>query len=233
MNALRILGFLYVILFLSSCPNLPQKDFGSIECTDELIDLGVIKLDHSSLEYFPYDFNSRKSIYFKNAKGNVIKFRPPRTSFDRNYLRSYYDVRCEDGEIRMRNYTSLNERYNVFYKCTQKKLNFYAEISVKRGKKLQFLDFLEVKMTNQEDRKSTKFRLITSSEKIRETSEEKGYNPNYERLTNLDTLGEVFIDVFKGTNYRGRITELYYSLDLGLVGFNDTLSGFWIYDGME
>ncbi len=231
MNALRLLGFLCFILLLSSCPNLPQKNFGPIECTDELIDLGAINLDHSSFEFFPYDYNSRKSIYFKNAKGTVIKFRTPRTSFGKNYVRYNYDLRCEDGSKTA--YSSIHERYSVFYKCAQQGIDFYAKLSTKHAGQLQFKDVLEVKMTNQEDKKTTFLYMVTSSNKIREASKRKGYNPNYERLSNLDTLDEVFIDVFKRTNPTGRISELYYSMDLGLVAFNDTLSGFWIYDGMQ
>ena len=234
MNILRLFGLLFLILFLSSCPNLPRKDFGPVKCSDEAIYLGKIKLDHNSLEYFPYEeFNSRKSIYFINAKKEEIKFsRPLRTRPHRNFVRRVFDITCEDGSLNI--CQSDNEWYSVFYECDELEIDLYATLKTIHRRKLQFIDKLELRMQNREDRGTSYLKIVTSSKIIQEKSERIfGYQENYEFLTDLDTLDKVFIDVFKSTNSRRRIDEIYYTTDLGIVAFNDTLSGFWIHEGME
>jgi len=230
MNALRFLGFLSLALFLTSCANLPKKNFGPAKCPNGAIYLGKIKLDRKSLKYFPYEeFNSRDSIYFINAEEEEIKFgRPRRVRTNRNFVKRIFDITCEDSSLNV--CQSYNEGQSVFYECDELEIN----LSVSHLWKLQFIDKLELKMSGRRDRMSSYLKIITSSKNIQEIPDGKRkYHENYEFMNELDTLGKVFLDVFKTTNEWARVSEMYYNRELGVVAFNDTLSGFWIHDGID
>jgi hypothetical protein len=203
-------------------------------CRDESTYLGVVRLKEKSVDFFSYTgFRKRRNLIFKNDKGEEVIFK---FSLRKNYSigKSNFTIKCKDDFLNLYKFT--RESYREKFKCEELELKFDMLLHTQHSSGFKFADYFKLSMSSMYKGYGTSLYITTASEN-RDLLERKGPNSyfnNYIYLSEFDTLGYTYHDVYKvAPKVHEDISSLYYNKEFGLIGFQDKYSGFWIYDRLE
>ena len=146
MNSLKILSFLLILtLGLFSCPRVPSNDFYVFECQETPIDLGIIKLNEASMEYFPYSgYKRNRNLIFRNSKGEEAKFIPKKGR--RRYHKVLREFMMTCGQDSLNMYKYKGERISEEYESEDLELKFLMSLNNRHDRNFKFVDYFRLQI---------------------------------------------------------------------------------------
>ena len=207
----------------------------SIPCKNEIIDLGTVFLSPETLDFKCY--SGKEKIYFKNDIGEEIMFEPLFGELSHSFNNWSFELECDEGDTNR--YKFINEQYSVSFTCKVLNLNFYYNLysfhSFKYPKFVEFctLSLFETSLDNILD-----INIITSFKKNEEliALEFKNYTSfnNFSFKEKIVLNNKSFENVYCVLKSENKLlTELYFTKEIGLVGFKDLDSKLWVIDRIE